>query len=331
MSKENVDVQESSGKIDVALLEKKIADGIKKIRCPLCNRELDIDEEKGTSGSVVYSYECRNRECQLEPGHVSVPWNVLLLRTLQGRTIQLIIGSLTLGGILSLATGLIQLGPGVTGRLGNVETQFQKLINNADNNFAKSQLEEILQRYKQITNESHIDSARGRENVFMMARAADAARISIQGIGAFSPSAWDRELNPYLLANERAANRGVEVKRIFILPQNLSEADMKHFLRVMKQQEDLRIKVYFAFWDEIQLIPHYTTNPYSACALFDEQYFGYDIRTNTTGAFPDVTRIMWNTQEIKEKSPFPEIFRSQYVRRFGQEAEQTIKQHYNIQ
>jgi hypothetical protein len=332
MSNKKTDVPESREFIDIQNIKKQIADGIKKVRCPECNRELDIDDEKGLSGSVVYSYECRNKDCALKPGHVSVPWNVLLLRTFQGRAVQLIIGSITLGGLISFATGIIQIGPNVATRSGDFETHLQSLINNADNNFSRTQLEEILGQYKQITTEHHIDSERGRENVFVMARAADAARISIQGIGAFSPQAWDRELNPYLLANQRAAQRGVEVKRIFILPQDLTKPILEQFLAIMKRQTNLRIKVFYAFWDEIQLIPYYTNNPFSPCAYFDEKYFGYDLRTNITSAsFPDSTRITWDKKEINEKCPFPDIFKSKYVMPFDDQTERSIMEHYNFQ
>lgn len=332
MSGKETDVRQNRDFSDIENIKKQIADGIKKIRCPECNRELDIDEEKGLSGSVVYSYECRNKECVLKPGHVPVPWNRLLLKTFQGRAVQLIIGSITLGGLISFATGIVRFGPSVTSRSENIETHLQKLISTADNNFSRTQLQEILNQYKQMVTDRHIDSERGRENVFMMVRAADSARISIQGIGAFSPQAWDRELNPYLQANERAALRGVEVKRIFILPQDLTKPVMDKFISVMKRQIDLKIKVFYAFWDDIQLIPYYTNNPFSPCAYFDEQYFGYDLRTNIIStSFPDATRITWDKKEISDKCPFPDIFKSKYVMAFDDKTEETIKGHYNLE
>jgi hypothetical protein len=330
----------SVGQKEIYDLERKIADGTVP-RCPLCGERIVVGKkQEGASGAIGFQYRCINRACHLPPGHAHMPWHIVLFRALQKRTVQLTIaaiGSITITAALAFATGLInwkstnEAAISQSGNTSDFQAYLQQLINTADNNFEKNQIEEILRQYKQITTESHVDSLRGRENVFMMARAADAANISIQGIGAFSPDAWGKELNPYLLANQRAAERGVEVKRIFILPQNLDEAGITKFLSVMQQQINLGIKVHYAFQDQIQLIPYYRDNPFSPCALFDGKYFGYDLRTDImSGNFPDATRITWDKDEIREKSPFPDIFRSRYVFQFNEQAERIIKEHYQI-
>lgn len=95
---------------EIRTLEKKIADGTPP-RCPLCGDRITVGKKQaGISGAIGVQYRCANHECQLIPGHAYTPWYSVLIRALQKRAFQLAlaaIGSITIGGILGIATGVI--------------------------------------------------------------------------------------------------------------------------------------------------------------------------------------------------------------------------------
>jgi hypothetical protein len=145
----------------------------------------------------------------------------------------------------------------------------------------------------------------------MMARAADAARSTIEGVNIFKPEAWlDPALEPYTAANRRAVQRGVSVTRVFIVADNIrTQQDLDNLLRVMQKQAEWGIHVKYALQEELRGMPFYGDHPFFSCALFDKTYFGWDLRTEIiTGKYPAEIRISWDPEEIGEHNPFPSIY-----------------------
>jgi hypothetical protein len=91
-------------------LEGKIVDGTTP-PCPLCGDRLAVGKkQEGHSGAIGFQYRCSNRNCQLPPGHAYHSWHVVFARALQKRAVQLVlaaVGSITISGVVGLATGLI--------------------------------------------------------------------------------------------------------------------------------------------------------------------------------------------------------------------------------
>jgi hypothetical protein len=91
-------------------LENKIVDGTVP-RCPLCASKITVGKkQEGASGATGIQYHCANPNCTLPPGHAYKPWHSMLIRAIQKRAFQLMItaiGSITIGGILGVATGVI--------------------------------------------------------------------------------------------------------------------------------------------------------------------------------------------------------------------------------
>ncbi|HKO98573.1 MAG TPA: hypothetical protein VJU86_16360 [Pyrinomonadaceae bacterium] len=92
-------------------LESKIIDGTIP-RCPLCAKRIVVGKKQaGESGAVGFQYRCSDPTCKLPPGHAYIPWQLVLLRALQKRAVQIAlaaIGSITITGILGFSTGVIK-------------------------------------------------------------------------------------------------------------------------------------------------------------------------------------------------------------------------------
>jgi hypothetical protein len=316
---------------EIRITKKLITDGLKPV-CPICRKELIIGQRQdGASGSYGYPYKCSTNDCTLQPGFAYEPWRISILKAFQKKIVQIVIaaiGAVTLTGLIGFGTGLLSWG---SNKESSAIIEIQQQIDRSTNNFEQKELNEIIKRYTQITREHRVDFSNGRENPFIMSRAANAANQSIQGIGAWSPEGWTEALNPYFLANIQAIERGAQVKRIFVIPESITSNNIELLIKVMKKQCKTGIRVYFAYKDELQRTEFYSRNPFYSCVLFDNKYFGYDLRTEYwDGRYPSEIRITWDKKEIEEKSPFPNIFNSPYVYPFDSlQISAHIKNHLN--
>ena len=317
--------------MDLIRLEAKIADGLNP-PCPN-GHALVIDRKEGTSGAVHYLYRCSQDGCDLKPGTAFVPWHAVILKAIQKRAIQLVltgIGSITLAGVVGFASGLIHIPTGRS-EASAVDAQLNRLFQKADNDFERSLFADMRRVYVQATTKNYVEYETSTESVLAMVKAADAATTSLDGIGVFSPDAWDGELAPYVLANQRAVRRNVRVRRIFEIPANASKDLVARFIKTMKRQKvDFGINVFFVFEDQISVLPFFDKHPFVPTGLFDGRYLGFNLVTHSQGRRPERVRITWDKNEVAANNPFGGMFESQHVIPFDPAtAEKAINDHLN--
>jgi hypothetical protein len=160
-----------------------------------------------------------------------------------------------------------------------------------------------------------------------MAAAADLTHHSIQAIAIFAPDAWHKELNPYFSANLRAMQRGVVVKRLFVIPKGTSDTELESYIQVMTEQSAIGMKIYYGFQTEVE--PFYQNHIIYPCAFFDDNFFGYDLRTDIMRkGFPDISRFTWDGAEIAEKCPFPDLWKFHAVLQFDSQSPNQIRDYF---
>jgi hypothetical protein len=141
-----------------------------------------------------------------------------------------------------------------------------------------------------------------------LARAADAAQLTIQGINTYAADCWFGPMAPYYEANRRAMERNVKVRRVFVL-NDLDEEVVRGILLTAERHRKDGVEVHFAFQGDLERTDLYSERPLISCALFDGDLLGYELHmSDRERRCPDSIRLTWDPASIQELSPFPAIY-----------------------
>jgi hypothetical protein len=128
---------------------------------------------------------------------------------------------------------------------------------------------------------------------------------------------WKTGMKEFFEANLGAIQRGVRIRRCFILREEFRSSELvTQLLDEMEKQTKLGMQIFFVPETELQRIPYYRKTPLRGTGLYDGKILSYDTSIVRHSETPVGIRITWNEKEVKDKNPFPHLFSSGVVKSY---------------
>ena len=137
---------------------------------------------------------------------------------------------------------------------------------------------------------------------------------------------WNTIMEYQYRANVEAVKRGVEVSRVFIIPDNIfiSSEKLINLLRIFETQKKDGIKVFYGLQSELKSDSDYHKYMLLNAGLSDDAVFATVTAFSTKGPQPAHIKIIWDKNKIKKQNPFPFLEKSPYIKSFDENAKKKL-------
>jgi len=138
---------------------------------------------------------------------------------------------------------------------------------------------------------------------------------------------WKNDLELIYQTNIAALKGGVEIIRLFILTDEIikNSDNLNTAYQIMERQFNDGIVVKYARqYDLIRSEVRYLSLTLNNIALFDQKILFIFTPANQTYSVPTHTQIYWSKEDLMEKNPFPEIFKSSHIHNFYENSKTQI-------
>ena len=137
---------------------------------------------------------------------------------------------------------------------------------------------------------------------------------------------WNTIMEYQYRANVEAVKRGVEVSRVFIIPDNIfmSSEKILNLLRIFETQKKDGIMVFYGLQSELKSDSDYHKYMVLNAGLSDDAVFATVTAFSTKGPQPAHIKIIWDKNKIKKQNPFPFLEKSPYIKPFDENAKKKL-------
>jgi hypothetical protein len=209
---------------------------------------------------------------------------------------------------------------------------------NALDEFREIHLPKPRKNSSEFTNEmyKHIDSLENgmqdeaielnnrHESMTTLLRLIDSADKTYDAMNYYL-GGWKSGMKEFFEANLGAIQRGVKIRRCFILREEFRSSELAtQLLDEMEKQTALGMMIFFVSEHELQRIPYYRKTPLRGTGLYDGKILSYDTSIVRHSDSPVGIRVTWNEKEVKEKNPFPHLFSSGVIKAYPKDKKELI-------
>lgn len=188
-----------------------------------------------------------------------------------------------------------------------------------NNRYAKDLYKELSIKKEQIDS-CKIVTKDINETAIELVRAMDTTEDSLVAVNCYIEG-WNKPpLSTYYSANKRAISRGVDIKRIFLLRENVLNnfQRLQNAMGLMDRQKDDNVRVFYAMENDLKNEGYYQKLTFMGYGLYDSNLLLSDLAPDSEHSVPKSVIFSWSLDEIKEKSPFADLKKSCYIHEYDE-------------
>lgn len=200
---------------------------------------------------------------------------------------------------------------------GNVDYFIKQLEDYADCEYAQDKLGEIRRDLLKFKNRS-VETYNVVETISEQIRALNNAKYHAIYIDHYILS-WNEEIELLFQANIVALEKRIEIKRLFIIPEEIwkNNEKMETAKMIMKRQYDAGIDVrYIRQRDILKSDINYRYYALNNYCLIDNELLAIIIPASQIKIVPIRSMLVWNKERIEELNTFQNLLISKYLERY---------------